>query len=208
MKNKKYLVLIITLLLMVLVEPGLTLSQSENALIRKPVFKTPVIWKMTRDVTETYWDVRLFNNPISSSQSYIMSPSYDLFTGVCSKIWNGTDNSGQSVVSGNYRVEIVDSCIYWDITTNTPTNVVTKEEWFYHIESCCNLRGDVAIPKDGSVLANDIVWLVDFLFRGGTAPECWDEGDCAIPLDGNIIVNDIVWLVNYLFKGGTAPPEC
>jgi hypothetical protein len=73
---------------------------------------------------------------------------------------------------------------------------------------CCQLRGDVAIPKDGNVLVNDIVWLVNFLFKGGTVPECLDEGDCAIPLDGNVLVNDIVWLVNFLFKGGTAPPPC
>ena len=73
---------------------------------------------------------------------------------------------------------------------------------------CCTLRGDVAEPKDDMVLVNDIVWLVDFLFKGGTAPACLDEGDCAIPLDGSILVNDIVWLVDFLFKGGAAPPAC
>lgn len=73
---------------------------------------------------------------------------------------------------------------------------------------CCSLRGDVAEPKDGSVLVNDIVWLVNYLFKGGTAPSCLDEGDCAVPIDGSILVNDIVWLVNYLFKGGDAPLAC
>jgi len=73
---------------------------------------------------------------------------------------------------------------------------------------CCLLRGDVAEPKDVAVLVNDIVWLVDYLFKGGSAPSCLDEGDCAIPLDGNILVDDIVWLVDYLFKGGQAPPDC
>ncbi|MFH2050228.1 MAG: hypothetical protein ABIJ12_12360, partial [bacterium] len=75
-------------------------------------------------------------------------------------------------------------------------------------ESCCILRGDVAPPKDGAVLVNDQVYLLNFLFRGGPPPECMEEGDCAIPLDGNILVNDLVWLVNYLFKGGPPPPEC
>lgn len=73
---------------------------------------------------------------------------------------------------------------------------------------CCLLRGDVANPKDGAVLVNDIVWLVNYLFKGGTAPDCLDEGDCATPLDGTILVNDIVFLVNYLFKGGATPPPC
>lgn len=74
--------------------------------------------------------------------------------------------------------------------------------------SCCILRGDVAEPKDIAVLVNDIVWLVDYLFKGGLAPACLEEGDCAIPLDASILVNDIVWLVDYLFKGGAAPPPC
>ena len=74
--------------------------------------------------------------------------------------------------------------------------------------TCCILRGDVVKPPDGMVLVNHIVYLVDYLWKGGTAPECLDEGDCAIPLDGSILVNDIVFLVEYLWKGGTAPPDC
>jgi len=76
------------------------------------------------------------------------------------------------------------------------------------VSSCCQLRGDVSEPKDGNVLINDIVFLVDYLFRGGIEPVCYDEGDCAIPLDSNVLVNDIVWLVDYLFKAGQAPPDC
>jgi len=75
-------------------------------------------------------------------------------------------------------------------------------------EPCCALRGDVAEPKDGIVLVNDLVCLVDYLFKGGAAPACLDEGDCAVPLDDLILVNDLVWLVDYLFKGGQAPPDC
>jgi len=74
--------------------------------------------------------------------------------------------------------------------------------------SCCQLRGDISIPNDGLVLVNDLVSLVDFLFKGGPAPECEDHGDCAIPLDGNIFVNDLVFLVDHLFKGGSAPSDC
>ncbi len=74
--------------------------------------------------------------------------------------------------------------------------------------SCCHLRGDVAEPKDGSVLVNDIVLLVNYIFKSGSAPTCLDEGDCAVPIDGVILVNDIVYLVNYLFKSGAVPPAC
>jgi len=87
-------------------------------------------------------------------------------------------------------------------------NPVTQGAFYDDGSGCCQLRGDVAEPKDVSVLVNDIVWLVDYLFKGGTAPTCLGEGDCAEPLDGSILVNDIVWLVDYLFKGGSAPPAC
>ncbi len=73
---------------------------------------------------------------------------------------------------------------------------------------CCETPGDVGIPEDGSVLVNDIVWLVDFLFKGGPAPSCAAEGDVSVPKDGSILVNDIVWLVDFLFKGGPAPADC
>ena len=73
---------------------------------------------------------------------------------------------------------------------------------------CCETPGDVAIPEDGSVLVNDIVYLVNYLFKGGSAPSCIAEGDVAVPKDGSILVNDIVWLVDYLFKGGPAPADC
>jgi len=82
------------------------------------------------------------------------------------------------------------------------------QAWYDNGSGCCQVRGDVAEPKDGSVLVNDIVALVDYLFKGGAAPACLAEGDCAIPLDESILVNDIVWLVDYLFKGGSAPPSC
>ncbi len=75
-------------------------------------------------------------------------------------------------------------------------------------EGCCELRGDVALPKDMIVLVNDVVFLVNYVFKSGDAPACLDEGDCVVPLDGLILVNDLVLLVNYIFKSGTPPPDC
>ncbi len=121
--------------------------------------------------------------------------------------WQGPYNSGDDCIQhyswsdlGTYSV-MVKARDVWNY--ETPWSPVTDVNVF-----CCELRGDVGIPKDGSVLVNDIVWLVDYLFKGGTAPSCLDEGDCGIPNDGEILVNDIVWLVDFLFKGGPAPADC
>ncbi len=74
--------------------------------------------------------------------------------------------------------------------------------------TCCELRGDVSEPNDGVVLVNDLVMLVNYVFKGGIAPSCLEEGDCAPPLDGLTLINDLVYLVNYVFKGGAVPPDC
>ena len=57
---------------------------------------------------------------------------------------------------------------------------------------------------DGKVTVSDVVYKVNYLFKGG--PEPWlyytdDNGDC------RVTVSDVVYEVNYLFKGGP-PPRC
>ncbi len=73
---------------------------------------------------------------------------------------------------------------------------------------CCVVRGDVLIPNDGLVLVNDVILLVNYIFKSGPPPECAEAGDVVVPLDGLILVNDLVYLVNYIFKSGPPPPPC
>ncbi|MFH2048015.1 MAG: hypothetical protein ABIJ12_01095 [bacterium] len=75
----------------------------------------------------------------------------------------------------------------------------------YLIEPCCQgIRGDV-VGSEG-IFIDDLMYLRDFLFFGGSAPDCLKAGD--VTLDDQILVNDLVMLVNYLFKGGETPPMC
>ncbi|GEM_PF-1491831 len=80
------------------------------------------------------------------------------------------------------------------------------------ITDCDNIR-DFKTWKLGDVNANwavdilDIVYLVNFKFKGGPAPTPLYSGD----IDGNCVINilDIVYLVNYKFKTGPDPlPGC
>ena len=71
------------------------------------------------------------------------------------------------------------------------------------------LHGDV--NKDGKKTVSDVVFLINYLFKGGPAPDPVDLGDCNFcqqnpPVQpGNPTVADVVSMVNYLFKGGKAP---
>jgi len=65
------------------------------------------------------------------------------------------------------------------------------------------LRGDA--NGDGVINSADVVYLINYLFKGGPAPEPLEAGD--VNCDGIINSADVVYLINYLFKGGP-PPGC
>jgi len=55
---------------------------------------------------------------------------------------------------------------------------------------------------DGNVSVSDVVYLINYLFKGGTEP--WLAFSDANGDEG-ISVSDVVYLINYLFKGGDPP---
>jgi hypothetical protein len=61
--------------------------------------------------------------------------------------------------------------------------------------------GDV--DGDGKVDLGDIVYLINYLYKGGPPPNPWDAGD--VNDDGIINLGDLVYLINYVFKSGPAP---
>jgi hypothetical protein len=63
------------------------------------------------------------------------------------------------------------------------------------------IHGDA--NADGVINSADVVYLMNYLFKGGPAPEPLEAGD--VNCDGVINSADVVYLINYLFKGGPAP---
>jgi hypothetical protein len=67
------------------------------------------------------------------------------------------------------------------------------------------------VPGDASgnkiVDVNDVVYLINYLFKNGPAPNPMAAGD--VNGDCSVVVGDVVYLINYLFKNGLAPvPGC
>jgi len=61
---------------------------------------------------------------------------------------------------------------------------------------------------DAKPTVSDVVYLINYLFKGGPVPKCIPFTSCADANgDGKISVSDVVYLINYLFKGGP-PPVC
>jgi hypothetical protein len=57
--------------------------------------------------------------------------------------------------------------------------------------------------SDDNVNVGDAVYLINYIFKGGSAPDPECLGDANG--DGHINVGDAVYLINYVFKGGPAP---
>ncbi len=56
---------------------------------------------------------------------------------------------------------------------------------------------------DGEIAPGDVVYLINYLFRDGPAPDPLAAGDANC--DGSVEAGDIVFLISYLFRGGPAP---
>jgi non-lysosomal glucosylceramidase len=59
--------------------------------------------------------------------------------------------------------------------------------------------------RDGIVTVNDIVYLINYLYRNGPPPDPLEAGDANC--DGTADSADIIYLLNYLFRSGL-PPCC
>jgi hypothetical protein len=83
---------------------------------------------------------------------------------------------------------------------------VTKRDYLPYqrqVEIRGLLRGDA--NGDGMVGAADVIYLINYLYRGGSAPDPLEAGDanCDTAVEGA----DVIFLINFLFREGT-PPGC
>ena len=66
------------------------------------------------------------------------------------------------------------------------------------------MRGDV--NESGTINSADIIYLVNFVFKGGPGPTCSStQGD--VNCNGVTNSADIIFMVNFVFKGGPPPPS-
>lgn len=65
-----------------------------------------------------------------------------------------------------------------------------------------NTVGDT--NRDGVIDLADAIYILNYLFKGGPAPNPLEVGDCNC--DQVVDLGDAIYLLNYLFKGG--PPPC
>jgi len=91
-------------------------------------------------------------------------------------------------------------------TDNTPVSMYRYHRSFDGVGPSFGdgyLCGDA--NHDWLVGTGDIDYIIDYVFRGGPAPQPYASGN--VNCDGSVNVSDAVYLINY-FKGGPAPCDC
>jgi len=149
-----------------------------------------IIYEM---LPEFAWETSVETDPLDSVyyKFYLaVDPNFQ-FVNVIDSIWDTTFIRLDSLAFGEeywWKVKALDN-------TNLPrfsSNVASFRTW---------KLGDVNTNWTVDIL--DIVYLVNYKFKGGPAPAPMFSGD----MDGNCTINilDIVYLVNYKFKTGSEP---
>jgi hypothetical protein len=92
--------------------------------------------------------------------------------------------------------------------TGSSTSYPTYQDWIGGeaeaiVTTLPYICGDVTC--DGEVDIADVMYLINYLFIGGSAPNPLVAGDANS--DGAVDVADVMYLINYLFIGGS-PPGC
>jgi len=116
--------------------------------------------------------------------------------------WDGKDDEKQYVPSGNYLMQVSAASVYASASdpNHTPVNTVTKEGWV------CNVNpNDIIGDANGDldVTVSDVVYMINFLFKGGPPPVPLWKGDANGDCD--VSMSDAVYLVNFTTKGGPPP---
>jgi hypothetical protein len=151
------------------------------------------------------WDTRILDLDDSSHfwLSLLATGMHDLYFG----------NAGRTLLATiTFRTEdtmtiCVDSC-FWPPTQRL---VFIREDdlTFFpeiNLPYCFSLTYPILgdMNADGAVNVGDIVYLLNYLYRGGNPPTPLEVGD--VNSDGVINVGDVVYLINYLYRQGPAPP--
>ena len=131
---------------------------------------------------------------------YLLAPSAPIQDTVVTPMTNWVGEYNGMASDGDFLYTVFtdfeqsgNSDIYLDITEN-PT-----------IGDCQGMCGDVNF--DAKVNVSDAVYIINFVFSGGTEPQpvkaCGDAND-----DAKVNVSDAVFIINFVFSGGSQPDDC
>jgi hypothetical protein len=114
--------------------------------------------------------------------------------------WQVIANGGNKGTSTNFTLSgtIGQTAIGNGLSTNFGIN---QGFWQSFVTSPTYKCGDP--NHDGSVDISDVVYLIAYIFSGGSAPSPLLSGDANC--DKSVDISDVVYLIAYIFSGGAKP---
>ena len=110
------------------------------------------------------------------------------------------DAFGGESESDNYRIPVNSGGQPSAIGISESDNHIVEAGY---VHASFVMRGDAT--GDGLIDVADVLYLINYLFLGTSAPCPMEAGDATC--DGIVDVADVLFLINYLFLG-TSPPGC
>jgi len=71
---------------------------------------------------------------------------------------------------------------------------------------CVGDRGNIDGGENENIDISDLVFFVNYMFKQGPAPTCFEEAD--VDATGEHDISDLVYVVNHMFKQGPGPLDC
>lgn len=113
-----------------------------------------------------------------------------------------TFDQGTGILAGNpselgewsFTIRCTDS--------DSPANI-EERTYTISVTELIFTRGDC--DNSGGIDIDDVVFLINYIFTGGPAPDPIDAGDA--DCSGEVDIDDAVYLIAYIFTGGPPPPE-
>jgi parallel beta-helix repeat protein len=150
----------------------------------------------------TLYHNNFVNNTIANAFSECWNNSWNNSYPYGGNYWSDFDQPSEGAWDNNSD-GIVDSPYYipgWDNQDHYP--LMYPWNGTEPTPSC----GDT--NADGTINVGDVVYLITYLYRGGSEPIpalCIGDVNC----DDIVNIGDVVYLITYLYRGGAAPsPEC
>ena len=179
-----------------------TATISDSALVMQSLPETICLYISNclngRSVNEIDLGTILINNSLAPDSASIVSMEESKAIDALALYVSATDLlSAYDLLPGEHKYPIAAA---WEYTNSdsleTAYGMIT-------VSGSENATGDA--NGDGALNISDAVFLLNYIFRGGIAPEPPEIGDA--DCSGGINISDVVYLVNFIFRNGPAP-EC
>jgi len=130
---------------------------------------------------------------------------YDLYVSTSYQFPPDSTTIDADLTTSEYIKTLDYGTYYWKVIAkdNSGAERESDQTRYFMVTGVHASLGD--FNGDGSINVADVVFLINYLYTSGPAPDPLELGD--VNRDDEVNIRDVIFLINYLFKNGP-PPSC